>query len=203
MDQNNQTLLTQGKKYNFLFDTSTILYFQVLHEHCGASIFTAIKECAEVNFFVLNDVLSELMQGKKGINPTQLNLFMNHILNSESAMDRNRKENRFLIEEDGQKKYIVLSSISATDYAQVLVCQNHTQLVLVANDKKMLKSAAQVLEGRRTLGIPAFLDRLLLLYPHNERLKELKKAGDELFVKKHAFGNISEEKFNKTIKIRK
>lgn len=203
MDQNNQTLLTQGKKYNFLFDTSTILYFQVLHEHCGASIFTAIKECAEVNFFVLNDVLSELMQGKKGINPTQLNLFMNHILNSESAMDRNRKENRFLIEEDGQIKYIVLSSISATDYAQVLVCQNHTQLVLVANDKKMLKSAAQVLEGRRTLGISAFLDRLLLLYPHNERLKELKKAGDELFVKKHAFGNISEEKFNKTIKIRK
>lgn len=202
MDHNKQTLLTQGKKYNFLFDTSTILYFQVIHQHCGASIFAAINECPEVNFFVLNDVLSELMQGKKGINPTQLNVFMNHILNSESAMDRNRKENRFLIEEDGEIKYIVLSSISATDYAQVLICQNYTQLMLVANDKKMLKSAAQVLEGRRTLGIPAFLDRLLLLYPENERLKALKKAGDELFVKKHAFGNISEDKFNKSVKIR-
>src|SRR3990167_10833526 len=115
MDHNNQTLLTLGKKYNFLFDTSTILYFQVMHQHCGASIFTAINDCPEVNFFVLNDVLSELMQGEKGINPTQLNLFMNHILNSESAMDRNRKENRFLIEENGEIKYIVLSSISATD----------------------------------------------------------------------------------------
>ena len=203
MDHNKQILLTQGKKYNFLFDTSTILYFQVIHQHCGASIFTAINECPEVNFFVLNDVLSELMQGKKGINPTQLSVFMNHILNSESAMDRNRKENRFLIEEDGEIKYIVLSSISATDYAQVLVCQNHAQLILVANDKKMLKSAAQVLEGRRTLGISAFLDRLLLLYPENERLKTLKKAGDKLFVKKHAFGNISEDKFNKNVKIGK
>lgn len=203
MEDNNKILQEQGKKYNFLLDTSAILYFQVMYQHCGASIFTAINECPEVNFFVLNDVLSELMQGQKGINPTQLNIFLNHILNSESAMDRNRKENRFLVEEDGEIKYIVLSSISATDYAQILVCQNHPQLVLVANDKKMLKSAAQVLEGRRTVGIPAFLDRLLLLCPTNERIKALKKAGDELFVKKHAFGNISEEKFNKTVKIRK
>jgi len=203
MEQNNQTLLTHGKKYNFLFDTSTILYFQKMYEYCGISIFTAIKECTEVDFFILNDVLLELMQGKKGINPTHLSLFLNHVLISESSMDRNRKENRFLIEEDGELKYVVLSSISATDYSQVLICQNHTQLVLVANDKKMLKSAAQVLKGRRTLGIPAFLDRLLLLYPHNEMLKELQKTSDKLFEKKHAFGNISEEKFNETIKIPK
>lgn len=200
MEDNNKTLQAQGKKYNFLFDTSAILYFQVMHQHCGASIFTVINECPEVNFFVLNDVLSELIQGQKGISPLQLNVFLNHILNSESAMDLNRKENRFLVKEDGEIKYTVLNSISATDYAQVLICQNHAQLVLVANDKKMIKSAAQVLEGRRIVGIPAFLDRLLLLYPKNERLKALKKAGDKLFVKKHAFGNISEEKFNKTVK---
>lgn len=203
MNDNNQILLAQGRKYNFLFDTSTILYFQVMYEHCGASIFTAIGECPKVNFFVLNDVLSELMQGSKAINPTQLNTFFNHILNPESSMDYKRKENRFLIEKNGELKYIVLSSISATDYAQVLVCQNHTQLTLVANDKKMLKSAAQILSGRRSVGIPAFLDRLLAIYPENERLKVLKRTGDELFVKKHAFGNISEEKFNETVKIRK
>ena len=171
-----------------------------MYEHCGASIFTAIEECPEVNFFVLNDVLSELMQGPKGINPTQLNTFFDHILNSESAMNRDRKENRFLIEENGEIKYIVLNNISATDYAQVLICQNHIELTLVANDTKMLKSAAQVIKGRRVIGIPAFLDKLLAIYPNNERLKVLKKTGDKLFTKKHAFGNISEEQFNKKFK---
>ncbi|MBI2196106.1 hypothetical protein HYU45_00655 [Candidatus Daviesbacteria bacterium] len=203
MEENNKLLLSKGKKYNFLFDTSTILYFQEMHKYCGASIFKAIEECPDVTFFVLNDVLSELMQGSKAINPTQLGSFLNHILNVESSMDRSRKENRFLISEDGEIKYIVLNSISATDYAQILVCQNHPQLTLVANDKKMIKSAAQVIKGRRTLGIPSFLDRLLVLYPDNERLKVLKKTGDELFVKKHAFGNISEDKFNETVKLRK
>jgi len=203
VEENNKILLKYGKKYNFLLDTSAILYFQVMHEHSGASIFKALEECRDVNFFVIDLVLSELIQGSKGLNPTQLTSFFNHILTSESAMEPNRKENRFLITDGVEIKYLVLSNISATDYAQILVCQNHTRLVLVANDKKMLKSAAQVLEGRRSVGIPAFLDRLIFLYPQNERLKALKKTGDELFTKKHAFGNISEEKFNQTIKIRK
>jgi hypothetical protein len=200
MDENNKILATKGKKYNFLFDTSTIIYFQVMYEHCGASIFVAFKECSDVNFFVLNDVLSELMQGLRGVNPTQLNIFFDHILNSESSMDHNRKENRFLIEKDGEIKYVVLNNISATDYAQVLICQNHRELILVANDKKMLKSAAQIIKERRVIGIPALLDKLLVLYPSNERLKLLKKTGDELFVKRHALGNISEEQFNKKYK---
>lgn len=201
MEENNKVLQVYGNKYNFLFDTSTILYFQTMYQHCGASIFKAIADCPEVNFFVLNDVVSELMQGSKGLNPTQIQSFLNHILSSESSMDRDRKENRFLVKENGEVKYIVLSSVSATDYAQILVCQNHTQLVLVANDKKMIKNAAQVLNGRRTLGIPAFLDRLLVLYPNNERLIALKKTGEELFSQKHAFGNMSEDIFNKTVKI--
>lgn len=58
----------------------------------------------------------------------------------------------------------------------------------------------QVIKGRRVVGIPALLDRLVALYPDNERLKVLKKTGDELFVKTHAFGSISEEQFNKKYK---
>jgi len=199
MEENNKIILTKGKKYNFLFDTSTILYFQTLYEHCGASIFEALKECKEVNFFVVTDVLSELMQGKKGINPTQLNSFFDHILNPESSMDHDRKENRFLIEDNGKIKYIVLNNISATDYAQILICQNHKTLILVANDKKMLKSAIQVIKERRVIGIPALLNWLLVLYPDNGRLKALKETGDKLFIKRHAFGNVSEEQFNKEL----
>lgn len=200
MEENEKVLDIYGKKFNYLFDTSTILYFQTMYEYCGANIFKALEECPEVNFFVLNDVLSELMQGPKGINPTQLSIFFNHILNAESSMDRDRKENRFLVTENGQIKYIVLNNVSATDYAQILLCQNHERLTLVANDKKMLKSAAQVVSGRRVIGIPALLDRLLLTCPSNEKLKTLKKTGDGLFKKTHAFGNISEQKFSEKFK---
>jgi hypothetical protein len=202
MDQNRKVLLTKGKKYNFLFDTSTILYFQEMYKHSGVSIFTTLQECPEVNFFVINDVLSELMQGSKGLNPTQLSSFFDHVLNAESSMDHDVKENRFLIRDGKDVKYIVLNNISATDYAQVLLCQNHGQLTLVANDKRMLKSAAQVVEGRRVVGIPAFLERLIRIYPDNKRLEALKKTGDELFNKTHAFGNISEDEFDKKYKKR-
>ena len=151
-------------------------------------------------FFILTNVLSELIQGPNGISPTQLNPFFNHILAPESAMGNDKKENRFLINVKGKIKYVVLNKISVTDYAQVLVCQNHKELTLVANDKKMLKSAAQVIKERRVTGIPALLDKLLTLYPNNERLRVLKKTGDELFTKKHAFGNITETQFNKKYK---
>ena len=203
MEQNNSILSKNGKKYNYLFDTSAILYFQTLYEHGGASIFKAIEECPNVEFYVINDVLSELMQGPKGINPTQTAPFLNHLLIAESAMDHNRKENRFIIKEGGELKFIVLNSISATDYAQVLVCQNHEELTLVSNDIKLLKSASQVLTGRRTTGIPALLDKLLFLYPNNKSLLTLKKTGDSIFVKRHAFGNISEKQFNDIKKNRK
>lgn len=197
MDLNNKVLLESGKKYNFLFDTSAILRFQALYEVCGVSIFKAINECKDINFFILNEVIMELMQGTKSISPTQIGGLLNHILNSESSMDRSHKENRFIINEKGQIKYIVLNKVSATDYAQILMCQNHPELTLVSNDKKMLKSAAQVIKGRRVIGIPALLDRLLILYPENERVKTLKKTGDKIFKKKHAFGSISKDQFNK------
>jgi len=200
MDENNQIISIKSKKYNYLFDTSTILYFQTLYEHSGASIFEALKECNDVNFFVITDVLSELLQGNKGLTPLHLKIFFDHILNSECSMDPNWKENRFLVMENNEVKYIVLNKISPIDYAQVLICQNHKELILVTNDKKMLKSAAQVIKDRRVLGIPALLDKLIFLYPNNQRLKILKETGDNIFIKKHAFGNISEKKFNEIYK---
>jgi hypothetical protein len=200
MNENNKILQLYGKKLNFLLDTSAILYFQELYRHCGASIFKAMAECQDINFFVLNYVLSELLQGPKGLNPTQLGPLINHILNSEYSSDPKRKENRFLIEVNGETRYIVLNNISTTDYAQVLACQNHKELTLVSNDVKLLKSAAQVIKERRVVGIPAMLDRILFLYPKNKRIKVLKETGDKLFAKKHAFGNITEKQFNKKYK---
>lgn len=188
MEDNSSIIFNSGKKHNFLFDTSTIRYFEEMYRQCGASIFFAMSQMEDVNFFACNEVLSELMNGPGGFNPANFNIFFNHILSSESSMNRDRKENRFLINEDGEVKYIVLNKISATDYAQILLCQNHPELVIVANDRKLIKSGAQVIPSRRVIGIPALLNRLLKIYPDNERIKALKKTGDEMYIKKHAFG---------------
>lgn len=190
IEDNSRILAEKGRKYNFLFDTSTIRYFEQIWKQCGVSIFVAMSEIANVNFFVCNEVLSELINVPSGFNPTQLNIFFDHILNVESSMSRNRKENRFLINENGEVKYVVLNKISSTDYAQILLCQNHPELTLVANDRKLIKSGAQVVPDRRVIGIPSLLDKLLVLHPDNARLQELKKTADGMFIKKHAFGKI-------------
>lgn len=188
MEENNQILADTGKQQNFMLDTSAILYFQTIWKNCGASIFTVFKELPDVNFYVCNEVLSELIGGKNGFAPTQLGPFLGHILNAESSMVPGWKENRFLIQENGETKFIVLNKISSTDYAQILLCQNHSELVLVANDRRMIKSGAQVLENRM-IGIPAMLKRLRSVYPNNPRLKTIQDTGDAIFEKKHAFGD--------------
>ncbi len=185
-DQNTNLLAKKGREYNFLLDSSTIIYFEKMHGQCGVSIFTAFQELPDVEFFVCNDVLSELISGTKGFNPIQLRIFVGHIINAESSMMHGWKENRFLVQENGETKYVVLNKISSADYAQILLCQNHPELVLVANDRKMLKSAIQVL-GNRAIGIPALLNQLLQHYPSNKRLQMLKKTGNEMFLQKHAF----------------
>ncbi len=189
MDQNNKTFSEQGKKHNFLFDTSTILYFEKLYQLCGVSIFTALDELSDVTFFVCNLVLEEFIGNGQNFNPAQMMTFFNHILNAESAMHPDWKENRFIVTENGETKYIVLNKISATDYAQILLCQNHPELIGVTNDRRMLRSGMQVLQGRM-IGISALLDRLTSLYPDNKRLETLKLTADKVFTKKHAFGEV-------------
>jgi len=119
--------------------------------------------------------------------PTRFSTFINHVLNAESAINADWKENRFLIKDNGQTKYIVLNKISPTDYAQILLCQNHPELVLVVNDRKMLRSGSQIIP-ERIIGIPALLNRLLDVFPENDRLKTLKNTGEYIFKKKHALG---------------
>lgn len=193
MENNRKILSEHAKDYNFLLDTSAIRYLQIMHSVSGASIFKVFEECPDVNFFVANVVLSELMNGPNALTPIQIGAFLNHILNSESSMMPERKENRFLVEENGEVKYVELNKISSTDYAQVLLCQNHTELILVTNDKKLIRSAAQVVKGRRVVGIPALFDKLLELYPNNERVKKLKETGEKIFSQKHAFEDIKQQ----------
>lgn len=196
MQDNNQLIKKNKKKLNYLLDTSTILYFQKIWEKCGASIFKSLEELDDATYFICNEVASELISGKNGMQVTQLGPFLGKILNAESSMSRDWKENRFLVEENGEIKYVVLNKISSADYAQILLCQNHPELTLVANDRKMLKSAVLIL-GNNATGIPGMLSQLIKLHPKDKRLQIIWKTGNMMFVKKHA---ISETKSEKTKK---
>ena len=95
-------------------------------------------------------------------------------------MSHDLKENRFLIEENGQIKYIVLNKVSAQDWGQVLLCQNHPELILVSNDRKLLKSAGIILK-ERVIGINALIDRMIQLEPEIQEYRKLKEEALKLF----------------------
>lgn len=187
IDINRNIIAEKGKKYNFLLDTSTIIYLEIIWKKCGANMLMTLEKLPDINFFVTSQVLVELMSGKKGYSTGILGDYDGHILNSEGSFVPNWKENRFLIEQDCEVRYIVLNKISDTDYSQILMCQNHLELTLVTNDRKMLKSGVQVILGRRIFGIPAFLEKLIDLYPKNKRLLVIKETADQMFIKKNPF----------------
>ena len=124
-----------------------------------------------------NDVFVELSNGPRQIPVT---FITEHIINSEGSFLPDWKENRFLIKENGEIRYIVLNKISTVDYSQVLLCQNHPELTLVSNDHKLLKSAKVVLIDR-VIGPPSLIEQLIDLHPIHEDLKKITEAVKKIY----------------------
>ena len=104
------------------------------------------------------------MSQKNGI--LNLELFGSHIINSEFSMKSGYKENKFIYEDNGELRYIVLNKISGNDYAQIHLCQQHKILNIVSNDQKLIKSAKCML-GENRAGGPADLVKFMK-YLHPE-----------------------------------
>jgi hypothetical protein len=131
-----------------------------------------LKEFPNEYFFVSNEVVVEIENRPRKF---KFGYFINHILNSPISMDSNWKENRFLVKENGETRYITLNKVSNVDYGQISLAQNHPELTLVSNDRKLLKSAAHIIPGR-VLGMPILIERLCDKYPDNKPLKSIKKT---------------------------
>ena len=181
-DFNAQKIKAVEDKFLFLIDSSAYIRFEELEQLTGINLLKLLHESSKHSYYLLaNEVLIELMKSPRII---PIEPFIEHIINLESAIDKNWKENRFIVEEEGQLKYILLNKISSTDYGQVLLCQNHNQLYLVSNDRKMLKSAAFVI-GERCLGINKLLNKLSTIEKHMyDNVEILKRGLDDNFGKR-------------------
>lgn len=166
-DINKNLIQKHSSKIIFLIDSSAYCFIEEIEQICGFNVLEIIHNSKRAHFFITNEVFVELMNGPRKLDPA---IYINHLLNVESSMDSDWKENRFLIEENGAIKYVVLNKISSVDYGQILLCQNHPELILVTNDRKILRSSAQIIPGR-IYGTPRLVERMLELESTQSSLK--------------------------------
>ncbi len=171
-----------GDKFLYLLDSSAYIRLEELSQMTNCNFLEMLHTLSKNSYFFLtNEVVVELMNGPR---ICAIETYLEHVINAEVSMDKSWKENRFIIEESGQLKYLILNRISSTDYGQIHLCQNHRKLNLVSNDRKMLKSAKTIIEDR-CLGIDKLLDELLkretLLV---ETINTVKQALEKNYAKK-------------------
>ncbi len=166
----NEEILNEDRsEYLFLIDSSALLNFFKVDREIGLPILGLIEYSQYTNFYITNEVFLEMSQ-KEGI--LNLELFGQHIINSEFSFAPEYKENKFLVEENGELRYIILNKISGTDYGQIHFCQQHKKINLVSNDRKLIKSAKSVI-GEKRAGGPADLVKLLMkLHPEVKLLEK-------------------------------
>lgn len=147
MEQNDKIIENNGKRLNLLVDTSAFLTFREIEVRAGVNPLSLLRHYHDIAVFFSSSAAVELMQGE-GLS-SDVVVMLKNSLNDEQSSISNEKENRFLYNsKDGRIKMIELNKMSKADYGQILLCQNHKRLVLLTNDKKMLKSAASLLDKR-------------------------------------------------------
>lgn len=176
-DLNNKKLKAINPKKIYLLDSSAYIRYEELYSMSGINLFSILEKITDIEILMTNDVLVELMNGPRVLSAK---FMLDHIINSEGSMDHSLKENRFLFESEGKLSYLTQNMISATDWGQIFLCQNHPELTLVTNDRKQFKSARAVINDR-VVGAFSFLELLIDVYRDNMDLKELRKKALELF----------------------
>lgn len=161
----------------FLLDSSAFCKFEEIEKESGIHLLEIIHNSNKAHFFITNEVLVELMNGPRNLD---IRIYKNHIINVEGSMDPNWKENRLLVEEDGELKYIIGNKVSNVDYNEIMLCQNHSELILVTNDQRMLKNGSRVLPGR-IYGPPRLIERMIELEPNNTRLVKLQEVALQMY----------------------
>jgi len=176
-DLNTNKITKFSNKKLFLIDSSAFGKIEELWKITGTNLLLLMEQSQKVHFFLSNEVCVELMKGPRELD---CKFLIDHIINVEGSGSYDLKENKFIIEENGQTKYIVLNKISWQDYNQVILCQNHPELILVSNDRKLLKSAGFVIKDR-VIGINALFDEMIKLEPGYKEYRSLKSKALEIF----------------------
>ena len=145
----------------FVLDTNVVI--RVWAER--PQLFDAIEQTPGLDYRVMNDVVLELLKKDSNeffpqMSPRYQQLVRHLVHSPGSLSEKPFKENRFLTQQGDDIEVVIGNKVSATDFLQVLLCQNNSTFILVTEDTKVLKSAKRVLPESRVLNYEAFLEAL-------------------------------------------
>lgn len=157
----------RGVTLVYLLDANIVDIFEQVAQNTGVDLFDLIDRKNGRTFMFTNDVGVELMNRPKSFDPR---VFQDHLINSSGGMAG--KENRFLIEEEGEVRVAYGTLVSSEDWGQILACQNHDRFKLVTNDVKLGRNAIRVIGESRIKTPHSLLLELMEQDPNNEELKK-------------------------------
>lgn len=148
MEINDKTIAENPAELKLLVDSSAYLCMQELAKAIGIHVLDLIDDhYPNVDYFFSQGMINELIKGREGFNA--LGLFNKSLQDEGVSIDDEFKDNRFLYNsKDGSVRSAKLTTVSHVDSGQILLCQNHPELVLLTNDHRMLKNAAALLDRR-------------------------------------------------------
>lgn len=148
MEHNDAVLAASRGDLILLIDSSAYEEIQRLANETGYHALNFIvHRYPKIDFFFSADVFQEL--NARGLSPNAPNIASRALQAEGVSIDPTAKVNLGLYNStDGQIKSYKHNNISQADHNQIMLCQNHLQLVLLTNDHKLLRSAAPVLPNR-------------------------------------------------------
>lgn len=148
MEDNDRILDASQGELILLIDSSAYGEIERLASETGYHALNfIINRYPKIDFFFSADVFREL--NASGISPNAPNIARKALHEEGMTLDPTTKVNLGLYNAtDGRTKSYKHNNISQADQNQILLCQNHLELVLLTNDHKLLRSAAPVLPNR-------------------------------------------------------
>ncbi|MEK7059550.1 MAG: hypothetical protein AAB971_02215 [Patescibacteria group bacterium] len=148
MEDNDSTLAASLGELILLIDSSAYVEIQRIANETGYHALNfIINRYPKIDFFFSADVFREL--NARGISSNAPNIASRALQAEGVSIDPSSKVNLGLYNStDGQIKSYNHNKISQADQNQILLCQNHLELVLLTTDHKLLRSAAPVLPNR-------------------------------------------------------
>lgn len=156
MEENDQRIKERGGQFNLLIDSSVYHEFSKLEEEIKINPLDLLMKYPNVRFFFAQSMINENIRGRMGFTAEAAWMFESSLQDEGAFMEQ--KESRFLYnDKNGNIRTVIMNNISTIDYSQILLVQNHQDLILLTNDHKMLKSAGALLSGR-LMDLPNLLD---------------------------------------------
>lgn len=171
MDHNDEVLSKSVAGIKLLLDANIFSISNDIADAVGIHLFDLLDSMQNVDYFLSTAVINEIFRGREGMSGRLIRAFRNSL--HDELMGEGTKDGRVLYERaDGTIGVAKLSGISREDMGQILLCQNHRDLVLVTNDHNMLKNGSAVLD-RRIMDYHYLLSWLIDHTPDKQMKKRL------------------------------